>query len=145
MYDTTRAATMRSVAVIIGLAGIIAVHAMDLTGKMQEVPYLGFAYLGVIAAAGFLIERIVTRGSRFDFLAAAALAGSVIIGYVVNRTVGMPGAMDDIGNWWEPLGLLSLMVEAWVVWQALAAARITISTNADEESAVHRAHQMVGT
>jgi hypothetical protein len=61
----------------------------------------------------------------------------------VNRTVGMPGAMDDIGNWWEPLGLLSLMVEAWVVWQAVAAARGAGPANADEESAVRRAHDLV--
>jgi hypothetical protein len=123
MYDATRTATLRSTAVLIGLAGIIAVHAMDLTGKMQEVPYLGLMYIGVIAAA--------------------ALAGSVIVGFVVNRTVGMPGAMDDTGNWWEPLGLLSLMVEAWVVWQALAAARGTGAWDADEETAVRRAHDLV--
>lgn len=42
-------------------------------------------------------------------------------GHVVNRSVGMPGATDDIGNWLEPLGLLSLLVEGFVVWQSLAA------------------------
>jgi len=35
--------------------------------------------------------------------------------------IGMPGATDDIGNWLEPLGLLSLLVEGFVVWQSLAA------------------------
>jgi hypothetical protein len=123
MHDSTRTATLRSTAVLVGLAGIIAVHAMDLPGKMAEVPYMGLMYIGVIVAAGFLMERIITRGYRVDLLAAAGLAAAVILGYVVNRTVGMPGAMDDIGNWWEPLGLLSLMVEGWVVWQALSAAK----------------------
>jgi hypothetical protein len=33
----------------------------------------------------------------------------------------MPMAMGDIGNWLEPLGLLSLAVEAFVIWQALVA------------------------
>jgi len=31
--------------------------------------------------------------------------------YVLDRSVGMPGAMDDIGNWFEPLGLLSIGIE----------------------------------
>jgi hypothetical protein len=143
MHVTSRTATLRSATVLIGLAGIVAVHAIDVTGKMQEVPYMGLMYLGVIAAAGFLMERIVRRGTRLDFLAAAGLAAAVIVGYVVNRTVGMPGAMDDIGNWWEPLGLLSLMVEGWVVWHALAAARIVTLPESDEESAVRRARRMV--
>ena len=122
MNTTDRSSILRSAAVIVGLVGIVAAHAMDLTGKMQEVPYLGVGYLLVIAASVVLIERIIRRGSRLDFAAAAGLAAAVILGYVVNRTVGMPGAMDDIGNWWEPLGLTSLIVEAWVVWQGISAA-----------------------
>ena len=35
-------------------------------------------------------------------------------GYIVNRTVGLPGATGDIGNWTEPLGLASLVVEGLV-------------------------------
>jgi hypothetical protein len=122
MNVSDRSSILRSAAVVTGLVGIIAVHAMDLTGKMEETPYLGFGYLIVIGVAAVLIERIIRRGSRIDFLAAAGLAAAVFLGYVVNRTVGMPGAMDDIGNWWEPLGLTSLFVEAWVVWQGLVAA-----------------------
>jgi hypothetical protein len=39
---------------------------------------------------------------------------SPFIGYVLSRTRGLPGAMGDIGNWTEPLGLASLYVEACV-------------------------------
>jgi hypothetical protein len=67
------------------------------------------------------MERLFMVGSRRDFAAAAVLAAAVLIGFSVNRTVGMPGAMDDIGNWFEPLGLLSLVAEAFVLWQAIAA------------------------
>ncbi|NBU37196.1 MAG: hypothetical protein EBS32_03000 [Actinobacteria bacterium] len=42
--------------------------------------------------------------------------GATVIGFVVNRTVGMPNATEDIGNWGEPLGLASLFVEAITVW-----------------------------
>jgi hypothetical protein len=142
MHNPTCTATLRSTAVLIGLAGIIAVHAMDLAGKMEEVPYMGLMYIAVMLAAGYLMERIITRGAKVDFLAAAGLAGAVILGYVVNRTVGMPGAMDDIGNWWEPLGMLSLLVEGWVVWQALRAA-MAVAPTAVASSATKRERVLI--
>lgn len=43
-----------------------------------------------------------------------------IIGYTLTRTVGLPQANGDIGNWMEPLGLTSLYVEGALV--ALSAA-----------------------
>jgi hypothetical protein len=114
---------MRANALVLGLAGIIAVHVMDLPGKLTEAPYLGVMYVAVIAVAGFLIHRMIKGPTRNDYMAAAGLAAAVIVGYAVNRTVGMPGAMDDIGNWLEPLGLLSLVIEAWVVALGLTAAK----------------------
>jgi hypothetical protein len=123
MNDSTYTTTMRSAALMLGLAGIIAVHVMDLPGKLTEVPYMGVMYIGVILAAGVLIHRLITGPNQHDYLAATSLAAAVIAGFVINRTIGMPGATDDIGNWTEPLGLLSLVVEAWVVALGLWAAR----------------------
>jgi len=108
-------------AVGISLASIAAIHVLDLRSKFEEVPYLGVGYLLIIVASLVLLERLFVVGSRRDFLASAALATAVLLGFIVNRTVGMPGATDDIGNWFEPLGLLSILVEGFVVWQALAA------------------------
>jgi hypothetical protein len=59
--------------------------------------------------------------ARAAFLAAAALAGGALIGYVLSRTTGLPNATGDIGNWTEPLGLASLFVEAAVVAVSLGA------------------------
>lgn len=36
----------------------------------------------------------------------------------------MPGATEDIGNWFEPLGLLSLFIEVFAVWHALNAYKV---------------------
>jgi len=112
-------------ALVLGLIGMIAVHVMDLPGKLDEVPYLGVMYIIVILLAGFLVHRVLSGATKRDYFAAAALAAAVIVGFVINRTVGMPGATDDIGNWSEPLGLLSLVIESWVVYIALSAARAT--------------------
>ena len=125
----THQATARKFAVIVGLAGIAAIHIMDLPGKFAETPYLAWAYLAMIATSAILIERIVKNAKASDYLAAAGLAASVLAGFVVNRTVGMPGAMGDIGNWLEPLAFLSLFVEAFVIWQALAG--FTLSRKAE--------------
>jgi len=114
-------ANLRQATTIVGLAAIAAVHVMDLPGKFAETPYLAWGYIGVIAAAAILIERIASGARRQDFVAAAFLSAAVLLGFVVNRTVGMPGATGDIGNWFEPLGLLSLFVESFTLGQAALA------------------------
>jgi len=111
-------AVRRSVAAI-GLVGIALIHVLDLPGKLQETPYLGVAYLGLIVSALIVAEALVRRESAPVWLAAAGIALATMGGYVVNRTLGMPGAMDDIGNWLEPLGLASLFVEGVVAALAI--------------------------
>jgi hypothetical protein len=39
--------------------------------------------------------------------------------YVANRSIGMPGAMDDIGNWFEPFGLLSMAIEIFAAYHSV--------------------------
>lgn len=124
----------RRVATILGLAGIAVIHLLDLPGKFAETPYLAWAYLAMILACAILIERIATNPKNTDYLAAAGVAASVLAGFVLNRTVGMPGATEDIGNWLEPLGFLSLFVEAFTVWQALAAYRTLKAIGAEKRS-----------
>lgn len=114
-------ALSRRVAVGLGLATVAAIHILDLPGKLAETPYLGVMYIVLIIAAFVLTERLFVVGSRLDFIAAAALSAAVIVAFTINRTVGMPGATGDIGNWLEPLGLLSLVVEAFILWQSVAA------------------------
>ncbi len=112
---------IRRITVGLGLAVVGAIHVLDLPGKFSEAPYLAVAYILLIIASIVILERVLVVGSRLDFLAAAALSAAVMVAFIVNRTVGMPMATDDIGNWLEPLGLLSLAVEAFVIWQAVVA------------------------
>ena len=111
----------RRITVALSLAVVASIHILDLPGKFAETPYLAIAYIGLIIASAVTIERVLVVGTRLDFLAAAALSALVIVGFIINRTVGMPMATGDIGNWLEPLGLLSLVVEGFVIWQALVA------------------------
>jgi vacuolar-type H+-ATPase subunit I/STV1 len=113
----------RQIATVLGLAGIAVIHILDLPGKFAEAPYLAFGYIGIIVVAGIMIERLLTGKRTVDYLMSSVLSVAVLIGFVINRTVGMPGATGDIGNWLEPLGFLSLFVEIWAVWQSIAGYR----------------------
>jgi len=114
----TESAVRRALAAI-GLTGIALIHVLDLPGKLQEAPYLGVAYLALIGASLVAAEVLVRKDTVLAWLATGGIALSTLAGYIVNRTIGMPGAMDDIGNWLEPLGLASLFVEGAVAALAL--------------------------
>lgn len=104
----------------VGLAGIGLIHLLDLPGKFSETPYLAWMYIALIAGAIVVAAEIVRTGSARAWAAAGGLAASAMVGYTLTRTVGLPQAHGDVGNWLEPLGLASLFVEALVV--ALAGA-----------------------
>ena len=99
----------------VGLLGIALIHVIDLPGKLEETPYLGVGYGLLVVAALLLAEALRRRGDRVVWFATALLAASTVLGYVLSRTTGLPGATDDIGNWLEPLGVASLFVEGVVV------------------------------
>jgi CDP-diglyceride synthetase len=107
---------LRRGATIIGLLSIALIHVLDLPGKWAETRYLGIGYVLVIVASLVLAEIISTRVDKRAMYASAALSAAVLAGFIINRTVGMPHATEDIGNWGEPLGLASLFVEAITVW-----------------------------
>ncbi len=99
---------------ILSLIAIIVIHWIDLPGKLSEVAYLGYGYIVLMvgsALAGILILQNNKRGWQ---LGAVLALGSIIV-YALNRTVGLPLAMDDIGNWTEPLGVYSMIAEAAMV------------------------------
>jgi hypothetical protein len=99
-------------AAVIGLLGIALIHLLDLPGKLHETPYLGAAYMVLIVATLAAAGALLHRDDRLAWAGGAGLALLTMVGYAVNRTVGMPSATEDIGNWLEPLGLASLFVEA---------------------------------
>ena len=95
---------------ILSLLGIIIIHALDLPGKMSEVPYLGYGYIVLMVGSALSAILIIQNDKRGWWLGSALALGS-IVAYVLNRTVGLPLAMDDIGNWGERLGVYSLIAE----------------------------------
>lgn len=107
--------------VAVGLGAVMVIHAVDAVGKWTETRYVFWLYMAAILASGVAAAVVLFTRSRAALLAAAGIAGSLLLGYVVDRTVGLPSATADIGNWTEPLGLASLVVEAVTAVVALGA------------------------
>ncbi|MDQ1504009.1 MAG: hypothetical protein QOD57_1736 [Actinomycetota bacterium] len=105
---------------IVGLIGIAWIHLLDLAGKMEETPYLGWAYIGLIAGCAVAVVLLARRDHR-GFVLGGGLAAATFAAYVLSRTTGLPAATSDIGNWTETLGVLSLIAEGAVVVLSAAA------------------------
>ena len=58
-------------------------------------------------AAALLLGRL----ARLGWLRSLGVAGGPILGYVLSCGPGLPDYTDNIGNWAEPLGIISLVVE----------------------------------
>jgi hypothetical protein len=105
-----RDAIARAVA-IAGLGSIALIHLLDLPGKFTETPYMAWMYLGLIAGCVLLAGALWRSSDSRIWAAAVVLPLSVVVGFTLSRTTGLPQATGDIGNWTESLGLASLFVE----------------------------------
>jgi hypothetical protein len=72
-------------------------------------------YVGLMLSCLFAAAALVHGNLREAWLAALALPAAAIAGFTLTRTVGLPQATEDIGNWSEPLGLAALFVEGAVI------------------------------
>jgi uncharacterized membrane protein len=78
----------------------------------------------------------IYRGRIWGWSLGALVAGGAFVAYVISRTVGLPGLPVE-EEWLEPLGLLSLLVEALFVGLYL-----TIFIRPTADSGVHgKAHR----
>jgi len=102
-----------SLIVIVGL-----VHLINSPGDLEEGSYTGLLYLANFFGA--LTAAIgIYRGRSWGWSLGALVAVGAFVAYVISRTVGLPGLPVE-EEWLEPLGLLSLLVEALVVGLYLA-------------------------
>lgn len=132
-----RPATGRGSAVPDGLVGagisLIAIvgliHLIDSPEDLEEGSYLGLLFLAnflgaLTAAVG------IYRGNRWGWALGFLVAGGAFAGYVISRTVGLPGLPVE-PDWLEPLGVLSLLVEGLFVGLCL-----TILVRPTKETAI---------
>jgi hypothetical protein len=87
-----------------------AIHFIDAPGSFGDATYKGLLFLANGIAAIVAAFGILRGDRRWGWGLGVLVAGGALVSYVISRTVGLPGLAPDI--WLEPLGILSLMVEA---------------------------------
>jgi len=111
-----------------GIALIVvtgAIHFVDAPSSLEDARYKGLLFVANGVAA--LVAAVgIYRGSRsWGWGLGLLVAGGALVGYVISRTVGLPGLEPDV--WLEPLGVLSLVVEAAFILVFLRAWRMPSS------------------
>ena len=99
------------------IAAVGLIHLLEVPEELEEATYLGLLFLAnfggaVVAAIG------IYRGHTWGWGLGALLAGGALVGYVISRTLGLPGM--PVEAWLEPLGVLSLLVEGLFIGLGLA-------------------------
>ena len=113
----THGAGLPAVAGAVLAVAIAVVHVLDQGGVtgLKDPAYLGYGYwlleLAALACAVLLFTRARTAG----WILALGVAVGPLVGIIVSRSVGLPDATDDIGNWSEPLGVLAMAIEAVLI------------------------------
>lgn len=93
--------------------GVSVIHVQDQGGLtvLKDPAYLGQGYR-LLELAGILVAAVLLlRPQVRAWAVAAGVALGPIVGLVVSRSVGLPNATDDIGNWGETLGVEALATE----------------------------------
>jgi len=98
-----------------------AIHFVDAPSSFGDATYKGVLFVAngiaaVVAAFG------ISRGRRWGAALGVLVAGGALVGYVISRTIGLPGLAPE--PWISsPLAVLSLAVEAACVAVLVQSAR----------------------
>jgi hypothetical protein len=97
------------------LGGVALVQVLQLPDAFAAVDYIGILFICAIVAALLLAATLTRMSDERVWALTGALPALLLIGFVLSRTSGLPGFTDDIGEWSEPLGLVSLVFEGLLV------------------------------
>lgn len=109
----------------LALLALAAVHLIDGPSSTSDQFYVGALELALAAASAPLAVMLLARPVPALWHVAGAMCTAALLVFIASRTVGLPGSTDDIGNWGQALGILSVAVEGAVV--ALAATALWLA------------------
>lgn len=110
--------------VVAGAALVAAIAHIPVTGPhLHEAPYMGVLFILLTVACLALAATLLVADVPAVYAAMTVVCGLAIVGYAATRLVAFPLLSDDVGNWFEPLGVVSVLSEAVVVVAAFLALR----------------------
>ena len=110
---------------VILLAGIAWVHYRGIPDKLGETAYLGWSYILLVAGCAAAGAWLLSDRWRAGYVLGLVISLGAIIAYILTRSTGLLHATGDIGNWAEPAGVASLLMEAAFVVIAVMQLRRT--------------------
>jgi hypothetical protein len=110
--------------VLAAAAAVAAIAHVPVIGPhLEEAPYMGVLFVVLTAACAVLGVAALVRGGRAVYLLTVLTCGLAVLGYAATRLVAFPMLADDVGNWLEPLGVVSIVSESIAVAAALVGLR----------------------
>jgi len=98
---------------------VAAIHLIDQAGvpgsKTPQYVAIGYWVLEIVAVLTAAVLLAGWPAARAAWFVGIGVGACPLVGYVLSRGPGLPDYSDDIGNWTEPLGLISLAVEAVLI------------------------------
>ncbi|MEU1284191.1 hypothetical protein [Kitasatospora sp. NPDC005856] len=90
------------------------VHLILVPSHLEEKPYIGVLFvIGSTVMLGVAVGLVALRRPVGAWLVGSATSIGMIVGFLLSRTVGLPGYHEE--GWEQPYGPLSLLVEALFV------------------------------
>jgi hypothetical protein len=106
--------------VIAAVIGALA-HLPVVAEHLREAPYMGEEFIVLIVACLLIAVACLVCDSAAVYALAVLTCGLAVVGYILTRLVAFPELADDVGNWLEPLGVVSVLAESTAVAVAAAA------------------------
>ncbi|HTU36786.1 MAG TPA: hypothetical protein VMF35_02150 [Acidimicrobiales bacterium] len=101
---------------------VAVIHVLDQGGVTNYAGspwWLGGGYWAVeIAGVGTAIAVVTARRWIPTWILAFFIGFGPFVAYLLTRIVGLPGDPGDVGNWSDPLGTASLLVEGTLMLMA---------------------------
>jgi MFS family permease len=102
------------------LIAVAVIHLQDQGGLLgdQSPTWLEYGYY-VVEIVSIISALFLVRGKAVGWVLGLGSTVGPFIGYVLSRSVGLPGDSGDVGNWGYLLGTVSLLVEGTFILLAL--------------------------
>jgi hypothetical protein len=119
---TPRDRPWRWLLVVAAIVSAVA-HLPVISPHLAEAPYMGEEFIVLTVACLLLAVAAIICDSAAVYSVGILTCGLAVTGYVATRLIAFPQLADDVGNWFEPLGVVSVLAESVAVVAAILGLR----------------------